>query len=68
MSEWRPIETAPKGNILACNGEYYDSVEWIFYDPDAEAGFRFFNVNSHNYSRDDVWTHWIPLPKPPEAT
>jgi len=56
MSEWQPIETAPKeGGFLAANSKevwaawHYDSPHWH-----ARYGSR----NA---------THWMPLPEPPNA-
>ena len=65
MSEWQPIETAPRNateilvilanhDVHVVYGHYYDlrqKFEWAQFD----------GVNDYNP------THWMPLPKPPES-
>lgn len=56
MSEWQPIETAPKyEEILTLMKHGVLQGEW---DGDVVRGY---------YSREMEWyaTHWMPLPKPP---
>lgn len=71
MSEWRPIETAPKGETqmlvwdgedisIACNDN--DGRYWT-----AMADGRAAREDSYG-DIDDIWiepTHWMPLPAPP---
>ena len=70
MSEWKPIETAPKG-------------EWVLlFEPDAEFGtvdmthwiakWRYSDWDEGWFDQDDALvvsnpTHWMPLPAPPQA-
>ena len=62
MSEWQPIETAPKdADILGWNGKSMTTVRWVWfpgYWALSEAG---------GYTEDDEWepAHWMPLPEPP---
>jgi hypothetical protein len=66
MSEWQPIETAPKdaGSLVVWNGERYAVAEWTDYygwwekrkDPLGEP-----------YGIRPQPTHWMPLPPPPSA-
>lgn len=70
MSEWKPIETAPKNGreFLAVNARaasvgyrvvYFDGdakEPYIWHVEDAAEGF-----NHHR----DFFTHWMPLPEPP---
>jgi hypothetical protein len=62
MSEWQPIETAPKDGtkILTASGRDLSVREW-----------------GENEDGDSVWlprirgvfpTHWMPLPTPPDST
>lgn len=54
MTDWRPIETAPKDGttILSWDGSHYICVAWSTRD-------RCWFVD------DGVVTHWMPLPLPP---
>ena len=65
MSGWQPIDSAPKGapGFLACNAAEYDYIEWLLDNGED----RLFNVNSLNYTKREPWTHWMPLPAPPEV-
>jgi hypothetical protein len=73
MSEWQPIETAPKDGtaILVCSawtmpdGLY--RVGWIadgFFDG-GHWLFGWLDLDPEEYSPP---THWMPLPAPPETT
>lgn len=68
--KWQPIETAPKDGkkmfvvigFNVCNGftggKPYTTDPWcVWVDDDGFAGWP------HNFGP----THWMPLPKPPEA-
>ena len=72
MTNWQPIETAPKdGTVILLFvapwvvAGYFDLDEdvypWVWMDLDASG--------SLNGSRDDGTrpAHWMPLPEPPEA-
>lgn len=73
MSEWRPIETAPRDGtpILVCYGPRYDSngflpvaVRWRTFHPNAKGKEAFRNSAGCKVERA---THWMPLPEPPEG-
>ena len=51
LTEWQPIETAPKGQILLYYGPEQTQDEWITMGL-ASGGYR-------------KPTHWFPIPKPP---
>jgi hypothetical protein len=69
MSNWQPIETAPKDgeNIL---------MFWPYWGQEAMIGWYDFyhsqwisNSALSTFDQDDHQpTHWMPLPDPPEAT
>lgn len=65
MSEWQPIETAPKDEntyVLACRaGSKIPAV--LGWDGDGEEGhWYWFNGV---FREDVIPTHWMPLPDPP---
>lgn len=81
MSEWRPIETAPRDGasvILGCNydrhGKQRVTVAW--WDDGVAAGvFGRWVEAKHFDDYEDDWiphycefrpSHWMPLPAPPE--
>lgn len=73
MSEWRPIETAPKdGTRIWC---------WFHYD-DEDSGAYAVRWDRNEYEESKNWTlddgesatlsydpptHWMPLPQPPNT-
>lgn len=63
MSEWQPIETAPKDgrDVLIVSDAYRDRVlvaRWYKYN--GKEGFRDWDADLH------LPTHWMPLPEPPK--
>lgn len=60
MSEWKPIDTAPKDNIpiLGYDDGIMTVVIWHGYWGLTVVG---------SYANDNEWTptHWMPLPDPP---
>ena len=74
MTEWQPIETAPKdGTEILLWGPYcerpspakwYDGKWCAYWD-----GFRVIESEGDfgtDYREFDVPTHWMPLPDPPK--
>lgn len=62
MSNWRPIETAPKDGryILLLKPAWYHAPRWFvarWQDTGLTAGWQ------HYYGPEP--THWMPLPPPP---
>lgn len=67
--QWQPISTAPKSGYFLATA--YDPDDgWppecleLVIGPFLEDG-RIFNANCGNYVGKNVFTHWMPLPKPP---
>ena len=60
MSEWQPIETAPKGGENILIGAY---VGHLFY---AQSSFHITETMWAGWHRRRRPTHWMPLPEPPE--
>ena len=68
MSEWQPIEIAPKDGeqMLLWDGGI---VVFGWFD-DAPKQWAFFDLIGGNIERFPLGqepTHWIPLPEPPDA-
>jgi hypothetical protein len=73
MSEWQPIETAPKDKyiLLYCSrfgiirGKWSDEQ----YAKTPRPYWRHDKTDLYGIrdTRDDQPTHWMPLPNPPEA-
>ena len=64
MSEWQPIETAPKNMcvLVARHGIKPVIAEYVMY---TSAGYSW----CCGYREmDDRPTHWMPLPEPPVST
>ncbi len=59
MSEWQPIETAPRDGtyILVFVDVWHDVASW-------EAGLWLNTYGDHSMNP----THWMPLPAPPKPT
>ena len=80
MSDWQPIETAPRdGTPVLCYLHYPDGTPWghlvMTYDPHVRVGNSppgsWSDGASTLYNLDDrdnleIPTHWMPLPAPPE--
>ena len=64
MTEWQPIETAPKDGtrVLAWEYPYYTVVFW---DDDEEEPYTPCWKISYGGDIMDP-THWMPLPEPPK--
>lgn len=80
MTDWQPIETAPKEHekwllgydgstvipIVWVNSAFDDEVEGGRYSGWACAGYEWGNVLYKSvYKPDNPPTHWMPLPEPP---
>lgn len=70
MSEWRPIETAPKDGreILVTD---YRIMEWthvVFFDDEASPPHVWGRADTDTHWHHDMFTHWMPVPKAPPLT
>lgn len=69
MSEWQPIETAPKDGteILVWMGARILLARWDAetYHKRPRPHWSSF-VMGRTWSRDNQPTHWVPLPDPPK--
>ena len=72
MTEWQPIETAPKDGtaILVTCGELFAVVEWdehaASYPSNEGVGWRDAGDIGWAGTQGHMPTHWMPLPQPPE--
>jgi hypothetical protein len=79
MTEWQPIETAPKdGREVLLFGIWAGEIHGLNADPTIAVGA--WQGGKSDYQGDDFWaltggdvyacwmrpTHWMPLPEPPQ--
>jgi hypothetical protein len=72
MSEWQPIDTAPKdgSNVLVCIAGLTGSQGEAFWYQGDEYASGWITWDGANHTRTFYTTpptHWMPLPEPPEA-
>jgi hypothetical protein len=70
MSEWQPIETAPKdgATILGFADGDMAVVKWYQEDRIPEGGYWSLTVCGAYAESGEWWpTHWQPLPEPPSS-
>lgn len=62
MSEWQPIETAPKdGTKIICFCEYYYNVPVVMVWQESDKTWRSFETDSAMHP-----SHWMPLMEMPK--
>lgn len=67
MSEWQPIETAPKDGTVVDIWAYGHRLPDVqFCGDDTTPGWYFVYDYSELAAFDGDATHWMPLPDPPE--
>ena len=71
LTEWRPIETAPKNTPVLVYGKWDGEIgNWRGFPPEHGVASYEFNrwdaVISGGYSVTCEPTNWLPLPPPPE--
>ena len=75
MSEWQPIETAPKDGVVVILGRWMDEFGFVHGYGHFEGRPSAFVSGWITHGFDPVMsnlglaspTHWMPLPPPPEA-
>lgn len=72
MTEWQPIETAPKDGreFLAVNAHHAGvSYRVVYFDDDAKEPYiwRVEDSQAGFNHHKDFFTHWMPLPEPPTS-
>lgn len=82
MSEWQPIETAPKDGttlLLAINREVvvsqwdaepfcsHDNPYWLDMSGCCPTYECFRTYDEEEFPEGEVITHWMPLPEPPNG-
>lgn len=68
MTEWQPIETAPKDgtNIILCQGARVTAGEWYSDRGDEDRdGWEGWMSQDGGFADDDPPEYWMPLPAPP---
>jgi hypothetical protein len=67
MSEWQPIETAPKDGTDIIVSDSGELVSVAFFCEDTEMWFDSMNHNGYDHTVRNP-THWMPLPAPPHMS
>lgn len=77
MTDWQPIETAPKDGTRVdlwtggrrVTGAFYKDdgwTVWVRWVRDKRQTSGGLPTGTHRYTGVDSPTHWMPLPEPPE--
>lgn len=69
MSEWRPIEAAPKDGegILVTDARVIGWTQVVYWDDEATTDWGWARDDIDSHWHKDMFTHWMPLPEPPKA-
>jgi hypothetical protein len=69
MSNWQPIETAPTGQKVRLGKWYFAFDGKPIWMTSAAIAYEatFFGLSKRATFYGDEYTHWMPLPSPPEA-
>jgi len=80
MSEWRPIETAPKCDLNPYDTRSSDESRYVLVWNGLHVGVGYFLIDDSDLRDGGFWcaedeqfvvpapTHWMPLPEPPKVT
>lgn len=72
MSEWQPIDTAPRDGrhvLLAVTDDPPGYVIEGYYEEDGDRGWYCANTHwTDHYDGSLIPSHWMPLPAPPALT
>ena len=68
MSEWQPIETAPRDGtqILAWNGAVFICAEFVTFADGTAHWHQWIRGSRASVGASVRLTHWMPLPEPPK--
>lgn len=64
MSEWQPIETAPKDGDILVWGPHGHGHMVVFWGTSSGPEFPWGTLDGTAYP--EVFTYWMPLPEPPK--
>ena len=66
MTEWQPIETAPRdGCAILAARDYGELIQVVYWD-DEQPLHPWAVVDSEISYPPPTFTHWMPLPEPPK--
>lgn len=69
MSEWQPIETAPKDGTIVLLHRGILCFGYYFVGADKSCGWITSKIaRNHDLQTIEPPTHWMPLPAPPTET
>ena len=68
MSEWQPIETAPKDGTEVLVWSEHGGVESAYWEAGCygHSGWTIYQIRTEIAEPDFPPTHWMPLPEPPK--
>lgn len=68
MSDWQPIETAPKdGTVILLGDNRYAKPAYLMAEWDRD--YEYWMTKTSSRGHFQFWrdaTHWMPLPEPPK--
>jgi ADP-ribosylglycohydrolase len=70
MGDWQPIETVPKDGteILLTNARVQDWTHVAYWDDERDSLWAWARADASTFWHRDMFTHWMPLPEPPNQS
>ncbi len=70
MSEWQPIETAPRDGtgIIVTDARVMHWTQIVFWDEEVAGPYVWARDDTDNHWHRDMFTHWMPIPDGPVST